>query len=357
MRESIKSKSEFYRFTSLSVVLTGSGNIPGFMFSGCGFKSVTIPEGVTRIEESAFHCCGGLKKITIPTSLTRIEESAFHCCGLKSITLGNAVRCWSEASFHFPHCESLHSAYYRGGGAGTYVLKGSTWRKQECAQNTQQPQIIYKRSDDGLYNVYINKTTGIETICEIPYVPWLNLRYVLGEKLPGRNNQTILYCIGAKPRKADVNPKDGSIIADQTICKIRTIFDYNQNKLCLGSWQMLNISPQFGADINDYYEGWGCGGKKNMEYFTKIQQGSFVWAAWGGLVEKSDIFQNCLTSIVQILRPKNVQWVKLKSPAKHPEYPLRCSKDEQELVDFNIDVYLENLKKELEGVFDECDYC
>jgi len=60
-------KSQFSGYASLSVVLTGGGNIPSFAFSGCsGLKSVIIPERVKSIGSKAFSGCSGLKSITIP---------------------------------------------------------------------------------------------------------------------------------------------------------------------------------------------------------------------------------------------------------------------------------------------------
>ncbi len=44
-------------------------------------ESITLPEGLTTIEESAFYHCGNLMSITIPASVTLIEDSAFAECG------------------------------------------------------------------------------------------------------------------------------------------------------------------------------------------------------------------------------------------------------------------------------------
>ena len=56
----------------------------------CGLTSITIPDSVTSIEESAFFCGGGLTSITIPDSVTSIKESAFYdCSGLTSIIVKN----------------------------------------------------------------------------------------------------------------------------------------------------------------------------------------------------------------------------------------------------------------------------
>ena len=56
-------------------------------FSGCtALKSVTLPEGVKVIENTAFSHCTSLESITIPMSLTEIERYAFsYCISLRKI--------------------------------------------------------------------------------------------------------------------------------------------------------------------------------------------------------------------------------------------------------------------------------
>ena len=70
--------------------------------------SVTIPNGVTTIAESAFAGCSSLTSITIPNSVTSIEWVAFQgCSSLTSITIPNSVT--SISQFAFNGCSSLAS--------------------------------------------------------------------------------------------------------------------------------------------------------------------------------------------------------------------------------------------------------
>ena len=61
-------------------------------FKGCYLKSITIPNSVTEICETAFMDCTGLASITIPNSVTKIGRQVFKgCTGLTSITIPNSV--------------------------------------------------------------------------------------------------------------------------------------------------------------------------------------------------------------------------------------------------------------------------
>lgn len=81
----------------------------GDAFSGSnGLTSVTIPNSVTCIENSAFYGCSRLISVTIPNSVTSIGGSAFYgCISLTSIMIPNSVM--SIGYYAFQNCSSLTS--------------------------------------------------------------------------------------------------------------------------------------------------------------------------------------------------------------------------------------------------------
>ena len=96
---SIPSKLDGYSVWSI-----GSG-----AFSGCsGLTSVTIPDGVTRIEDYGFYGCGGLKEVRIPRGIPYIENGVFgYCSGLTNIVIPDSVTAIEDSAFY--ECNDLRS--------------------------------------------------------------------------------------------------------------------------------------------------------------------------------------------------------------------------------------------------------
>ena len=95
-----------------------------------GLRSVTIPDAVTSIGNSAFGYCSSLMNIIIPDSVTSIGSYVFEgCTGLTSITIGNGVTTIGNGAFGY--CSSLTIVKFEGIIEQWYAIsKGSNWDKE-----------------------------------------------------------------------------------------------------------------------------------------------------------------------------------------------------------------------------------
>jgi hypothetical protein len=94
--------------SSIKAVEIGHGvkSIEYAAFFGCCMTSVTIPDGVAGIGESAFAYCHNLTSVVIPDSVRWISDSAFvGCNSLTSVTVPRSVEMIGSSSF--VHCSSL----------------------------------------------------------------------------------------------------------------------------------------------------------------------------------------------------------------------------------------------------------
>jgi hypothetical protein len=83
--------------------------------------SVTIPEGVTTIDELAFAFCSSLTSVTLPDSVTSIDMGAFFgCSGLTSITIPAGVT--SIGPWAFSNCIGLTSVTIPDSVTSIYLL-------------------------------------------------------------------------------------------------------------------------------------------------------------------------------------------------------------------------------------------
>ena len=83
-------------YVKLSNMLT---NISDDIFDNCGLDTITIPDGVTVIGEGAFHA-NQLVEIELSKNLTTIGNSAFAGNKLTNVTIPDGVTVIGEAAFH-----------------------------------------------------------------------------------------------------------------------------------------------------------------------------------------------------------------------------------------------------------------
>jgi hypothetical protein len=102
-------QSAFLQCENLTSVTISSSvtSIGGTAFSVCSsLTNVTIPNSVTSIGDHAFSGCRSLTNITIPNSVTRIGDGAFwDCTSLTNFTIPNSLTSIGGGAFDF--CTNL----------------------------------------------------------------------------------------------------------------------------------------------------------------------------------------------------------------------------------------------------------
>jgi hypothetical protein len=137
-------------------------------------------------------------------------------------------------------------------------------------------------------------------------------RYALGKK--GKNT---LYCFGINPSTATPEKYDPTITRVSRVAK-KSGFD---------SFVMLNIYPQRATDPADLDKEVNSEQhEQNMSAVNMIQDGSYVWAAWGDLIKARPYLKDCLIQIQYLLQThkKDIHWVKMGELTKNgnPRHPL-----------------------------------
>lgn len=89
----IEQNGTTYEYDAAAITDTGIGS---YAFSECqNLTDITIPEGVTTIDEHVFDSCHNLTNITIPASVTSIGDYVFSfCSNLTTINYAGTTEQW-----------------------------------------------------------------------------------------------------------------------------------------------------------------------------------------------------------------------------------------------------------------------
>ena len=121
--------SNLYDVEKKHWIITFDGNVTsigkqafyGYQTNCNNLTSITIPDGVTKIDYAAFYGCGNLVCVTIPNSVTTIDYAAFMgCSSLTNVTIPNSVT--EIGNDVFSDCRSLTSFYGKYASADNRCL-------------------------------------------------------------------------------------------------------------------------------------------------------------------------------------------------------------------------------------------
>ncbi len=106
-------------------------SIGGSAFERCyALTSINIPEGVTTIERGTFLFCENLENVTLPDSLTYIDEAAFYGAGLTELVIPEHITALGPNPF--TNCTKLTSVKIPAGltELENYTFSGCTSLKK-----------------------------------------------------------------------------------------------------------------------------------------------------------------------------------------------------------------------------------
>ncbi len=170
----------FYGFRDLVTVTIPDGvtSIGERAFYGCSsLTGITIPGSVTGIGELAFYGCSSLADIIIPDSVTSIDRWAFkNCTSLQSIAIGSGVtNINGNDNYNSPFygCKNLESVY---------ITDMAAWCGIAFESNYANPLYYAK-------NLYLNgaKVETLEISEEVQVIPsyaFVNATCIQGVAIP-----------------------------------------------------------------------------------------------------------------------------------------------------------------------------
>lgn len=174
--EGVFGKEKTYTSFDEFQYFTGVTNVPRGMFSGWHLTSITLPESILVIWQSAFSYCK-LKTLAIPSKVTVIEEGAFKGSSISSIVIPNGV---TEIAYEcFAYCEALTSISLP---ESVSKIQGMAFNGCTSLQSIKLPDSLKEIGSNsfhgsGLKSIEIPK--NVERIGQEAYVYNKNLQYVI----------------------------------------------------------------------------------------------------------------------------------------------------------------------------------
>lgn len=161
-------------FISQIILPSTVKSIGGAAFKDCScLRKITIPYGVTQLEQGTFYGCGALTEVVIPSTVTSISDWVFDTChNLKNIYYSGSSAQWNKitisvcndaldtAKVHYNYKlpngwakENGYWYYYRNG-----VILTNTWQKDSvgwCYLGTDGKMVTNKWVKDSVGWCYV----------------------------------------------------------------------------------------------------------------------------------------------------------------------------------------------------------
>ena len=183
-------------------------------------QTLTVPEGVTAIGESAFQECAALESVSFPSGMTEIGDRAFYdCTKLKSVLIGAEVTAVGDGAFS--GCISLEkidvdgeNKEYSSADGVLFSKDGSSLVGCPGARSEVTIPAGVTAVDDWAF-------PGCASLSAVKVDPANNYFVSLGNMLFSKDGKTLLVCPGVK-KEAEI-PDGVTKIADNAFARCKSL--------------------------------------------------------------------------------------------------------------------------------------
>ena len=176
-------KSSFFNCTKFDGALPQSLKALGASsFCNTALKSVTVPNGITKIERAVFSGCKDLSEVTILGNVTSIGERAFNrCTALKGLSIADSVTAIGESAFS--ECTAMESIALPD---GVTAIGMSAFEKCSALQTIKLPKNLKKISGSMLRGTGLTSLTLPEGVTKIGSYAFADCTKLTSLTLPNR---------------------------------------------------------------------------------------------------------------------------------------------------------------------------
>ena len=191
-----------YQGSVREVVLTEGIMIPASAFNNCRLiEKITLPEGITTINNQSFGYCQSLQEITIPATVTLIETYAFYqCTGLKELHVPTQAVVKENA---FQYCTGLEELTLPN-------VNPATVTETSGKNSNNFKNIMY----------YFDTYTASNFSTYLPKLTTLN---IVGDTNTNQNNKVVTRAFEGAANIAELNLKNLYLVDDYAFTKCNNL--------------------------------------------------------------------------------------------------------------------------------------